>query len=37
MLWISWPKGGRLGTDLNLKIVIPIGYDLGMVEHLPAR
>ncbi|MGB3954273.1 MAG: hypothetical protein WBL05_03150 [Brooklawnia sp.] len=37
MLWISWPKGGRLGTDLNLKIVIPIGYDLGMVESTCLR
>lgn len=22
MLWVSWPKGGKLGTDLNIKIVI---------------
>jgi hypothetical protein len=32
MLWVSWPKGGRLGTDLNLKKVIGIGYSHGLVE-----
>ncbi|MFP5082078.1 hypothetical protein [Pedobacter sp. JCM 36344] len=32
MLWVSWPKGGKLGTDLNLKIVIKLGYDYGLVE-----
>lgn len=31
-LWVSWPKAGQLNTDLNLKIVIQLGYDLGMVE-----
>jgi hypothetical protein len=32
MLWISWPKGGRLGTDLTLKQIIRIGYSHGLVE-----
>ena len=32
MLWISWPKGGKLGTDLTLPKVIKIGYDHGLVE-----
>lgn len=32
MLWVSWPKGGKDGTDLNLKIVIKLGYDFGLVE-----
>ena len=32
MLWVSWPKGGQLGTDLNIKIVIKLGYDFGLVE-----
>lgn len=32
MLWVSWPKGGKLGTDLNIKIVIQLGYDFGLVE-----
>jgi hypothetical protein len=32
MLWVSWPKAGRLGTDLNLKHVIRIGYSHGLVE-----
>jgi hypothetical protein len=32
MLWVSWPKGKRLGTDLNLKKVIEIGYRHGLVE-----
>ncbi|WP_196260556.1 hypothetical protein [Pelagibacterium limicola] len=31
-LWVSWPKGGRLGTDLNLREVIRIGYDHTLVE-----
>jgi hypothetical protein len=31
-LWITWPKRGLLGTDLNLKQVIRIGYDHGLVE-----
>jgi len=32
MLWVSWPKGRKLGTDLNIKIVIKLGYDFGLVE-----
>ncbi|MCK0473825.1 hypothetical protein [Halalkalibacter sp. APA_J-10(15)] len=32
MLWVSWPKGGKLGTDLNMKTVIRLGYDFGLVE-----
>ena len=31
-LWVSWPKGGKLGTDLNIKIVIKLGYEFGLVE-----
>lgn len=31
-LWVSWPKGGKLGTDLNLHEVIRIGYARGLVE-----
>lgn len=31
-LWISWPKGGKHGTDLTLPKVIKIGYDYGLVE-----
>jgi hypothetical protein len=37
MLWVSWPKGGRLGTDLDMKKVIAIGYGLGMVESTCLR
>jgi hypothetical protein len=32
MLWVSWPKGRRLGGDLTLPEVIRIGYDHGLVE-----
>lgn len=32
MLWVSWPKGRKLGTDLNIKSVIKLGYDFGLVE-----
>ncbi len=32
MLWVSWPKGGQLETDLNIKNIIKIGYDFGLVE-----
>ena len=32
MMWVSWPKGGKLGTDLNIKTVIKLGYDFGLVE-----
>lgn len=31
-LWVSWPKGKQLGTDLNLHEVIRVGYALGLVE-----
>jgi hypothetical protein len=32
MLWVSWPKGRKNGTDLTLTTVIKIGYDHGLVE-----
>ena len=32
MLWVSWPKGRRLGSDLTLPVVIEVGYDHGLVE-----
>lgn len=32
MLWISWPKGWALGTDLSLRRIIETGYRHGMVE-----
>jgi hypothetical protein len=32
MLWVSWPKAKRLSTDLDIKSVIKIGYDNGLVE-----
>ena len=32
MLWVSWPKGGRLASDLSLPQVIKIGYEFGLVE-----
>jgi hypothetical protein len=32
MLWVSWPKGGGLDTDLSLSKVINIGYSFGLVE-----
>lgn len=31
-LWLSWPKSKKLNTDLNIKSVIKIGYDYGLVE-----
>ncbi|GAB3948906.1 DUF3052 family protein [Spirosoma harenae] len=31
-LWVSWPKAGKLGTDLKITKVIEIGYDYGLVE-----
>ena len=31
-LWVSWPKGKQLGTDLTLPTVIRIGYRHGLVE-----
>ena len=32
MLWVSWPKGKKLATDLTLPTVIKIGYTHGLVE-----
>ncbi len=32
VLWVSWPKGGKSGTDLNIKTVIKLGYDFGLIE-----
>ncbi|WP_093831533.1 DUF3052 family protein [Spirosoma endophyticum] len=32
MLWMSWPKAGKLETDLTLTKVIEIGYNYGLVE-----
>jgi hypothetical protein len=32
MLWVSWPKNRKLGTDLALSKVIEIGYNHGLVE-----
>jgi hypothetical protein len=32
MLWLSWPKAGKSGTDLSLPGVIKAGYDYGLVE-----
>ena len=31
-IWVSWPKGGKENTDLNIKSVIKLGYEYGMVE-----
>ncbi|WP_067073032.1 class I SAM-dependent methyltransferase [Methanoculleus horonobensis] len=36
-LWISWPRGGQLGTDLKIKTVIAIGYSHGLVESVNLR
>lgn len=32
MLWVSWPKGGQLYTDLSLPKVIQVGYSFGLAE-----
>ncbi|RNL87491.1 hypothetical protein [Halostreptopolyspora alba] len=37
MMWVSWPKRGRLGTDLNMRSVIRIGYGFGLVESVCLR
>lgn len=37
MLWVSWPKGGRMGSDLGLPKVIEIGYNHGLVESTCLR
>lgn len=36
-LWIAWPKKGQLDTDLNIKEVIRIGYNHGLVESTNLR
>lgn len=36
-LWLSWPKAGKLGSDLNVATVIEIGYDCGLVESTCLR
>jgi hypothetical protein len=36
-LWVMWPKKGTLTTDLDLKHVINIGYDHGLVESTNLR
>ena len=36
-LWVSWPKGRQLGSDLTLPKVIEIGYRCGLVESTCLR
>lgn len=36
-LWLSWPKGRKLGSDLSLPDVIRIGYGFGLVESTCLR
>lgn len=36
-LWVVWPKGGRLGTDLTIPKVIHVGYRHGLVESTNLR
>jgi hypothetical protein len=36
-LWVSWPKGGQKGTNLNIKNVIRIVYEHGLVESTNLR
>ncbi len=31
-LWVSWPKAGQKKSDLNIKGVIRLGYEYGLVE-----
>ncbi|HMN13672.1 MAG TPA: hypothetical protein PKD55_15265 [Bellilinea sp.] len=33
-IWITWPKGGKLGTDLNLDKVVKLVYPKGLVESV---
>lgn len=33
-IWVIWPKGRRLQTDLNLDTVVKTVYSLGMVESV---
>ena len=37
MLWLSWPKGKKLDSDLTLPKVIEIGYSYGLVESTALR
>lgn len=37
MLWLSWPKSGKMGSDLALPKVINIGYRHGLVESTCLR
>ena len=32
MLWVSWPKNRKLGTDLTLTKIIELGCNHGLVE-----
>ncbi len=32
ILWVSWPKSGKLGTDLNKNIIRDTGLALGLVD-----
>lgn len=36
-LWVSWPKAKKLGTNLDIKEVIRIGYTHGLVESTTLR
>ena len=37
VLWLSWPKGRKLDSDLSLPKVIEIGYSYGLVESTALR
>ena len=37
VLWLSWPKGKKLDSDLSLPKVIEIGYRYGLVESTALR
>ena len=37
MMWLSWPKARKLGSDLSLPKVIEIGYSHGLVESTTLR
>lgn len=37
MLWLSWPKNKKLGTDLTLLHVIRLGYSHNLVESKAMR
>src|SRR6185312_11825753 len=32
VFWVSWPKSGKMESDLSLTTIIKIGYDFGLVE-----